>query len=103
MDAWWMQMLSMAFALFLLMDPIGNVPIFVTVLKDVNTRRHKGIILRELCIALGIIILFHFIGDGLLGFLKVSTPTLLISGGLILFIIALRMIFPSPHDHHSDT
>ena len=93
----------MAFALFLLMDPIGNVPIFVSVLKDVHVKNHKRIILRELLIALFIIILFHFIGDGLLQFLKVSTPTILISGGIILFIIALRMIFPSPQDTHKET
>jgi len=95
MDAWWIQMFSMAFALFLLMDPIGNVPIFVSVLKDINVKHHKRIIFRELLIALFIIILFHFIGDALLKFLKVSTATIMISGGIILFIIAIRMIFPS--------
>ncbi len=102
MESWWMQMLSMAFALFLLMDPIGNVPIFVSVLKDINVKHHRRIIFRELLIALLIIILFHFLGDGLLKFLKVSTPTVLISGGIILFIISIRMIFPSLHDAPSD-
>lgn len=84
----------MALTLFLLMDPVGNVPIFVSVLKEIPAQRHPAIIFRELLIALFIIILFHFIGDGLLSFLKVSMPTILIAGGLILFIIALRMIFP---------
>jgi multiple antibiotic resistance protein len=95
-------MFSIALALFLLMDPIGNVPVFVTVLKDIPLRHHKRIILRELLIALIIIILFHFIGDGLLRFLNVSTPTILISGGLILFIIAIRMIFSNHHDPRSE-
>ncbi|MEN9343620.1 MAG: inner membrane protein yhgN [Chlamydiota bacterium] len=94
-----MEMLSMAFTLFLLMDPIGNVPIFVSVLKDIPGKRHMRIILRELIVALAIIILFHFIGDGLLSFLHVSMPTILISGGVILFIIALKMIFPSKADN----
>jgi len=88
-------MLSMAFALFLLMDPIGNVPIFVSVLKNVDPARQKKVILRELLIALIIIILFNFIGSALLAFLNVTMPTLLVSGGIVLFLIALKMIFPS--------
>lgn len=98
----WTQVFSIALTLFLLMDPIGNVPIFVSVLKNIPARRHWRIILRELCIALGVILLFQFIGDALLQFLHVSTPTLLIAGGLILFLIALKMIFPSPYDAAMD-
>jgi MarC family membrane protein len=98
MDSWWMRMFSMAFALFLLMDPIGNVPIYVSVLKDIEPRRQRKIITRELCIALVIIILFYFLGDALLGFLNVTMPTILISGGIILFLIALKMIFPGRRD-----
>jgi MarC family membrane protein len=98
MDTWWMRMFSMAFALFLLMDPIGNVPIYVSVLKNINPRRQRVIIFRELIIALIIIILFEFVGDALLGFLHVTMPTILISGGIILFLIALKMIFPCRKD-----
>lgn len=98
MDTWWMRMFSMAFALFLLMDPIGNVPIYVSVLKNINPRRQRVIIFRELIIALIIIILFDFVGDALLGFLHVTMPTILISGGIILFLIALKMIFPCRKD-----
>ncbi|MGC1878562.1 MAG: YhgN family NAAT transporter [Rhabdochlamydiaceae bacterium] len=98
MDSWWTHMFSMALALFLLMDPIGNVPIFVSVLKDIKPRHQRKIIIRELSIALVIIILFYFLGDGLLGFLNVTTPTILISGGIILFLIALKMIFPGKRD-----
>lgn len=98
MDSWWMNMFSMAFALFLLMDPIGNVPIYVSVLKDIDSKRQQRIIVRELIIALIIIILFEFLGDALLGFLNVTMPTILISGGIILFLIALKMIFPGKKD-----
>ncbi len=98
MDSWWMQMFSMAFALFLLMDPIGNVPIFISVLKGIDPRRQRMIIMRELVIALLIIILFDFIGDALLKFLNVTMTTILISGGIILFLIALKMIFPTRSD-----
>jgi MarC family membrane protein len=98
MESWWMNMFSMAFALFLLMDPIGNVPLFVTVLKDIDPKRHWKIIIRELIIALVVIILFNFLGDALLGFLNVTMPTILISGAIILFLIALKMIFPVRRD-----
>ena len=98
MDTWWMQMFSIAFALFLLMDPVGNVPIFISILKDINPKRQRRIILRELIIALIIIILFNFLGDALLGFLNVTMPTILISGAIILFLIALKMIFPGRRD-----
>ncbi len=98
MDTWWMKMFSMAFALFLLMDPIGNVPVFIAVLKDIKPRRQRKIIMRELLIALLIIVLFTFVGDALLKFLNVTMPTILISGGIILFLIALKMIFPVRRD-----
>ncbi|MBS0607391.1 MAG: NAAT family transporter [Parachlamydiales bacterium] len=96
------QLLSMAFALFLLMDPIGNVPIFISVLKDIDPKRHQYIIFRELVIALIIIISFDFLGDLLLEFLNVEQATLLIAGGIILFIIALKMIFPGRRDPDVD-
>ncbi len=88
------QLLSIAFALFLLMDPIGNVPIFIAVLKGTDPARQQKIILREMFIALGIIIAFNFLGEFLLDFLHIDQSTLLISGGVILFIIALKLVFP---------
>ncbi|MBY0528641.1 MAG: YhgN family NAAT transporter [Rhabdochlamydiaceae bacterium] len=97
-----LQILSVAFALFLLMDPLGNVPIFVAVLKDVDPKRQRVIIFRELIIALAIIICFNFLGNFLLDLLKVQQSTLLVSGGIILFIIAIRMIFPSHKDPELD-
>jgi multiple antibiotic resistance protein len=92
------QMLSMTLTLFLLMDSIGNVPIFIALLKNIPRVRQKKIIFRELCIALFVILLFWLVGDPLLHVLKIGLPTILISGGIILFLIALKMIFPAPKD-----
>ncbi len=97
-----LQLLSTSFALFLLMDPIGNVPIFISVLKDIDPKRQQFIIFRELIIALIIIIAFNFMGNLLLDFLHVERSTLLIAGGIILFIIALKMIFPGRRDPDVD-
>lgn len=89
---------TIAFSLFILMDPVGNVPIFISILKDIPPRRQRAIILRELLIALGVIVVFNFIGDALLTALGVSEASVLLSGGIILFLIALKMIFPTPKD-----
>lgn len=88
-------MLSMAFSLFLLMDSIGNVPLFIAILKGIPRKRQLKIILREMLIALFIMVLFNFLGDYLLDALQVTQYSVLISGGIILFLIALKMIFPS--------
>jgi len=86
---------TISLSLFLLMDAIGNVPIFISLLKTFSPSRQRIIILRELLIALGLILLFYFIGDVFLKALGVSEQTVRISGGVILFLIALRMIFPT--------
>jgi multiple antibiotic resistance protein len=91
-----MSLLSAAVLLFFVMDPLGNVPLFLTALKDVPAARQRLVILRELLIALVILILFLFLGRFVLGVLHVSPQALTIAGGVILMLIALRMIFPSP-------
>ncbi|CCB89668.1 MarC family protein [Simkania negevensis] len=91
----WSSLFSIGFSLFLLMDPIGNIPLYVSILKDIDPARQRKIIFRELLIALCIIILFSFLGNYILQLLHVSQETIMISGGLILFLIAIRMIFPN--------
>lgn len=87
-------MFSLAFAFFLLMDSVGNVPIFIALLKDIPKKRQYHIIVRELLFALAIIITFIFFGEKLLDLLHISSQAIQIAGGIILFIISLRMIFP---------
>jgi len=89
-----MDIVSVSFALFLVMDPLGNLPIFMAVLKTVKPTRRRIVLIRELLIALGILLLFLFSGEALLNILRVKQETVSISGGIVLFIIALRMIFP---------
>jgi multiple antibiotic resistance protein len=92
MDFW-----PTAFSLFILMDAAGNVPLYISILRGMNPHRQRVIILRELFIALGIIILFALAGNRLMQFLDVTCATLQIAGGLILFLLSLKMIFPAPH------
>lgn len=88
-----MSTFSAAFLLFLILDPLGNIPVFLATLKTVDPARQRYVILRELLIALGIILFFLFLGQYLLRLLQVSPSSLRIAGGIILFLIALRMIF----------
>ncbi len=89
-----MDILSAATMLFLIMDPLGNLPIILSILKHIDPERRRKILIRELCFALLILLLFLFAGKSILSFLHVEPETLSISGGIILFIIAIRMIFP---------
>ena len=91
-----MSLLSAMLTLFLVMDPLGNIPLFLVLLEDVKPRRRRLILLRESTIALAFLLAFLFAGPYILGFLQISRPALGIAGGLVLFLIALRMIFPVP-------
>ena len=91
-----MTLLSAAVLLFFVMDPLGNVPLFLSALRHVDPARHRRVIVRELLIALAILVVFLFTGGLLLNLLHVSPPALTTAGGVILLLIALRMIFPTP-------
>jgi len=82
--------------LFLVMDPVGNIPLFMTAVKRVAPQRRQWVIARELLIALAIMVVFLFAGQGLLQVLQVSNEALTAAGGIILMLIAVRMVFPSP-------
>ena len=90
-----MSLLSAAALLFFVMDPLGNVPLFLSALRHVDPVRVRPIILRELLIALAILVVFLFIGRFVLELLQVSPAALTAGGGFILLLIALRMIFPT--------
>ena len=91
-----MNIYTATITLILVMDPLGNVPVFISVLNSVKPLRRKAIILRETFIAFLILLLFLFFGKYILESMQISAPALSIAGGIILFLIALRMIFP--HD-----
>lgn len=90
-----MTLLSAAVLLFFVMDPLGNVPLFLSALRQVDPARYRTVIVRELGIALAILVVFLFAGQYLLGLLHVSSAALTTGGGIVLLLIALRMIFPS--------
>ncbi|MGW8368159.1 MAG: YhgN family NAAT transporter [Gammaproteobacteria bacterium] len=90
----WSEIASVSVTLFFIMDPLGNIPIFNAVLAGCDNARRTRIVARELCLALLILLGFLFAGNAILSFLGLSQSSLNIAGGLLLFIISLRMIFP---------
>lgn len=80
--------------LFLIMDPLGNVPVFLSVLKSVPQERRRTIVIREVLIAYAVLLIFMLLGDQALRVLHIEQETISIAGGIVLFLIALRMIFP---------
>ena len=91
-----MTIFSAALLLFLVMDPFGNIPFFISALKDVEEKRRTRIIIRELLIALAVLVVFLIGGQHLLAALQISEPALTAAGGTVLFLIAGKMIFPTP-------
>ncbi|MEX1196528.1 MAG: MarC family protein [Pseudohongiellaceae bacterium] len=90
-----METLAAAVTLFLIMDPLGNIPVFLSILSRVPEARRHRVLVRELLIALALMLAFLFLGPGLLHLLGLSPEAIAIGGGLVLMIIAIRMIFPS--------
>jgi MarC family membrane protein len=82
--------------LVLVTDPFGNVPIFVSALQSVAPARRWRVVVRECLIAYALLLLFMFFGRHFLEALQLSEISLRIGGGVVLFLIALRMIFPQP-------
>ena len=90
-----MDLLALAVTLFLVLDPFGNAAIFHAVLAKIPEERRRRILVRELLFSLVILLGFLFVGKYLLAFLGVRPATLSISGGILLFLIALGMVFPT--------
>lgn len=89
-----MTLYSAAITLILVMDPLGNIPLFLAALRNVSAKKRRLIILRESTIAFVILTIFLLFGQYILDGMHISQPALSIAGGIILFLIAIRMIFP---------
>lgn len=97
-----LSFVSAVVILLLVMDPLGNVPLFLSLLKEVEPARRVRVIARECFIAFGILLVFVFFGRAVLDLFAVSDSSLTIAGGVILFLIALRMIFQRPEGIFGD-
>ena len=91
-----MTTVSAALLLFLILDPLGNLPVFLSLLKPLPPARRRVVLARELLIALGVLAAFLWGGIYVLQMMHLRQESVSIAGGIVLFLIALKMIFPSP-------
>ncbi|HEX7369503.1 MAG TPA: MarC family protein [Rhodanobacteraceae bacterium] len=89
-----MTIVSACITLFLVLDAPGNVPFFLSVLKDVPPKRRRWVMVRELLIALGVLLAFLVGGRELLAVMQLRQEAISIGGGVVLFLIAIKMVFP---------
>jgi len=91
-----MTTLSAARLLFLILDPLGTLPVFLSLLKPLAPARRRIVLVRELLIALGVLFAFLWCGRYVLEAMHIRQESVSIAGGIVLFLIGLKMIFPSP-------
>ena len=91
-----MTIASAALLLFLILDPLGNIPVFLSLLRGLPMRRQRIIIVRELLIALAVLMIFLWGGKYALELMHLRQESVSIAGGIVLFLIGIRMIFPPP-------
>jgi len=87
--------ISATVLLILITDPLGNIPLFITALKQVKPERRKKVVYRECLIAFLVLLTFMFFGRNFLDVMHLTDQSMQVAGGVILFLIALKMIFPS--------
>ncbi|NGX57504.1 MAG: hypothetical protein K940chlam3_00396 [Chlamydiae bacterium] len=89
-----MLILSLAFIFFIVANPIGNGPVMLAIIKDFDYQHQKRIMWRESVFAFFLALFFQFFGEVFLGTLHVAPYTLTYCGGILLFLVAISMIFP---------
>lgn len=90
-----MNLFSLVVILFLIMDPIGNISSFLSLLKDLPKQKRRKIIIREMLIALAAMVLFSVIGEYIFQILDIDETTVMLASGIILFLVAIKILFPS--------
>jgi multiple antibiotic resistance protein len=90
-----MSLFSITLVLLLIMDPLGNINSYLSLVNGLPATRQKFIVIREMCIALAIMMLFNFVGEHIFDFLDLSETTVRLSSGVILFLIAIKILFTS--------
>ena len=85
--------LSAFILLLLVLDPLGSLPVFITVMRQVEPQRRRWVALREVGIAFGVLFAFMILGEGFLRVMRLSERSLEVAGGVILLMVAIRMIF----------
>src|SRR5436853_4799743 len=97
------ELLSATILLILVIDPFGNVPLVVSALRAMPGPHRMRVVLRECLIAYAVLLVFLFGGHAFLDLMHLSETSLSIAGGVILFLISLRLVFSHPAGIFGDT
>lgn len=97
-----LSFISIIVVLFIIMDPVGNIPAYLNLVKGIDAGRQRYIVCREMLIALALMILFNYIGEFIFSLLDISDITVRLSSGVILFLTALRILFPASNSLRSN-
>lgn len=97
-----LSLFTVTVTLFIIMDPIGNISTYLNLVKDYTPKKRFLILLREMCIALGFMVLFNFIGEFIFEALELSDTAVQLSSGVILFLTAIKILFPAPNSFRSN-
>jgi MarC family membrane protein len=85
--------LSAFILLLLVLDPFGSLPVFIPIMRGVPRERRAWVAVREVGIAFAVLVAFMFLGNGFLNVMRLSERSLEVAGGVILLMVAIRMIF----------
>ena len=85
--------LSAFILLLLVLDPLGSLAIFIPIMRTVPPERRRWVAVREVGIAFGVLFAFMFFGEAFLRVMRLSERSLEVAGGVILLMVAIRMIF----------
>jgi multiple antibiotic resistance protein len=96
------QMLNQAVLLWAIIDPIGTIPLFLSVTRGKTPAQQRAIALKAILIATGILITFIVAGQIFLNAMGIRMSSFQIAGGIVLFLFALTMIFEK-NEKASDT
>ena len=94
-----MSLFTLSLTLFLIINPLGNMKYFLTLLEGLRSGRRSYIIAREMCLALATMLIFSFFGEGIAEAFSLTRTTIFITSGLILFLAAIKILFPSREDY----
>lgn len=90
-----MTLFTISLALFLIMDPFGNIGSYLSLVENYTVKHQRKILYREMLISLGVMLLFNYIGEFIFNVLSLSETTVRIASGVILFLIAIKILFPA--------
>lgn len=90
-----LSLFSITVVLFIIMDPVGNIPTYLNLMKEVEPSRRPWVLIREMLIALVFMLVFNFVGEYIFSVLELSDIAVKLSSGLVLFLTAIKILFPS--------